>query len=334
MNFVLPPVWCQKRGNSKNALSPFYPKAKLVIFGRHTVFSLCTEPIENNGEDAQRQKKMGTEAIKQDCEIKAFKRLAKKMHDQYPKLPILLVMDALYVAEPIIRICDQYGWKYCIRFKDGTVPYVEKEYRRNQESHEIGAISNKHLFKFISIAFCNHIDFGNGNVSIDTKEIIYVNFIEAWAKVKNDHGVEEVVKYQWITNLTITKDNAELLANVGRYRWRIEIEGFERQKRYTNNIEHVNCWNANAMMNHYLMAQISEIFLQLVEFEEEIELEKKLSGPKAAEAEEKREDVDEQTYALRAELYRYCIKTVFLRDYEELSVLPATTRADDRIAAG
>ena len=52
-------------------------EAKLVI--GDMVFSIETEFIENEHEDIE----------KQDCELKAFSRLAKRLKKEYPKLPIL-----------------------------------------------------------------------------------------------------------------------------------------------------------------------------------------------------------------------------------------------------
>jgi hypothetical protein len=54
-------------------------KAKLVI-GDNLIISIATEFIENDSTDADNQKKMGKEKLKQDCELKAFERLAEIRH--------------------------------------------------------------------------------------------------------------------------------------------------------------------------------------------------------------------------------------------------------------
>ena len=51
----------------------------------------------------------------------------------------------------------------------------------------------------------------------------------------------------------------------GRKRWKIENEGFNIQKNHRYDIEHANCLDYNAMKNHYLLTQISDILLQLYE---------------------------------------------------------------------
>ena len=49
----------------------------------------------------------------------------------------------------------------------------------------------------------------------------------------------------------------------GRGRWKIENEGFNNQKNGIYRIEHLNSRNSNAMKNHYLLTQISDILMQL-----------------------------------------------------------------------
>ncbi len=78
------------------------------------------EFIENNAEDAERQKEMNAEQIKQDCERKAFKRLAARMKKDFPRLPIILLCDSLYACEPVFDICKNNNWDYIIRYKEGS----------------------------------------------------------------------------------------------------------------------------------------------------------------------------------------------------------------------
>ena len=61
---------------------------------------------------------LSEEEIKQDCESKAFKRLAEKLKMKFPRLPICIVADGLYVSDPVIQICKDNHWDYIIRYKD------------------------------------------------------------------------------------------------------------------------------------------------------------------------------------------------------------------------
>ena len=40
---------------------------------------------------------------KQDCELKAFKRLAEKIKKRFPRLPIQILLDGLYPNGPVME---------------------------------------------------------------------------------------------------------------------------------------------------------------------------------------------------------------------------------------
>jgi len=68
------------------------------------VFSVMSEFIENPEDDTTRSEQQR----KQDCETKAFYRLAKRLHTRFPRLPLLLAMDGLYAIGPVFDICRRY----------------------------------------------------------------------------------------------------------------------------------------------------------------------------------------------------------------------------------
>lgn len=103
------------------------------------------EFIENNAEDAERQKEMNAEQIKQDCERKAFKRLAARMKKDFPRLLIILLCDSLYACEPVFDICKNNNWDYIIRYKEGSIPGIMEEYEKITEknAYEIACVGRK-----------------------------------------------------------------------------------------------------------------------------------------------------------------------------------------------
>lgn len=204
-------------------------EAKLILGGM--VFSIETEFIENDGEIYD----------KQDCEIKAFKRLAARLKKKYPRLPVCLLGDNLYAVEPIFQICKQYSWRYIFRFKEGRTKSIWTEYQKLKSIEE-----NKEN----NCTWINEISY---------KESI-VNIVEASLVEK-----EQLKYFIFITDLKITKNKAERIVAAGRSRWKIENEGFNNQKNVRYAIEHACSLDYNAMKNHYLIVQISDILVQLFE---------------------------------------------------------------------
>ena len=71
------------------------------------------------------------------------------------------------------------------------------------------------------------------------------------------------IHFCWVSSIELTKRNMEEMIIAGRGRWKIENEGFNNQKNGIYRIEHLNSHNSNAMKNHYLLTQISDILMQI-----------------------------------------------------------------------
>lgn len=202
-------------------------EAKLIL--GDMVFSIGTEFIENESEVYD----------KQDCEIKAFKRLAAKIKKKYPRLQICLLGDSLYACEPVFKICNEYRWKYLLRFKEGRIKTLWKDYIE---------LKKIEVNKFKDQCWINDIPYAERKI----------NLIEASIVEK------EVTKdFVFVTDLKIVEKKVERIIDAGRSRWKIENHGFNNQKNVLYNIEHACCLDYNAMKNHYLIIQISDILIQL-----------------------------------------------------------------------
>ena len=217
-----------KNGNEYQEYSTYVLEAKLVV--GEMVFSIGSEFVENANE----------KETKQDCEIKAFKRLAAKIKREYPKLKILISGDALYASKPVLDICKGNGWKYIIRFKEGAIPSLYNEFET------VVAKANESTIK--DYEYVTKLDYQEEKVNV----IKYTD---------SKKGTEFV----YITDLSITNKNIEATINVGRKRWKIENEGFNIQKNGTFDIGHLYSKNQIAIKVHYLMIQIAHILRQLLE---------------------------------------------------------------------
>jgi hypothetical protein len=64
---------------------------------------------------------------KQDCELKAFYRLAARLKAYFPRLPIVLLLDGLYPNGPLMALCHHYGWQFMIVLPAKCLPSVWEE---------------------------------------------------------------------------------------------------------------------------------------------------------------------------------------------------------------
>ena len=96
-----------------------------IVTSNGLAFSVESEFIEN---DMGIRKALSDEE-KQDCELRAAYRLIEKLKKKFPQLKICLLADSLYANQQIMKKCKDYGWKYIITFKEGSIPNVYKEFK-------------------------------------------------------------------------------------------------------------------------------------------------------------------------------------------------------------
>ena len=168
-------------------------------------------------------------------------------------LPICISADSLYASETILKECKEKGWKYLLRFKEGSVPSIYEEYEslKKYKENEGSEVRNG---KKISWNHETEIDYGGYSVNF----VEYREEEEA-PKEKEQKGKAAEKKFYFITDLPIKRGHAVEVAEYGRRRWKIENEGFNTQKRQGYNLEHRYSHNYQATKNHYYLIQIGHM---------------------------------------------------------------------------
>ena len=229
---------CLKKTYNKgeeNEYSIYYHyvlEAKLVV--GDIVISIDSEFVENEDENVE----------KQDCEIRAFYRMAERIKAEYPKLPILISGDALYCVEPVVKICKKNKWEYIIRLKEERLKLLGEEIDGLEKAEK----------EEKEIRYWNNIKYGEVEFQKEANVLKYY---------ENKKG--KTTEFMWVTSLKITEGNKEEIVHYGRQRWKIENEGFNIQKNGTFDIGHIYSKNYNAMKAHYFFIQFAHTIRQLLE---------------------------------------------------------------------
>ena len=219
-------------------------EAKLVL-SENIVISLDTEFIENEKEDV----------TKQDCEINAAKRLMERLKANYPRLRMCIQGDALYAAESIMEICATNKWKYLFTHKRERQKLIDECYELLDDNIDKTKVYNVGKEQGTGY-FYNHVEVLAGKEQV-------MNILEYRYKKNEEQDTSREYTMMWITNINLTSARTEQMIDAGRGRWKIENEGFNTQKNILYKIQHLNSRNSNAMKNHYLLTQISDIIMQL-----------------------------------------------------------------------
>lgn len=240
-------VYNKDEENEYTLYSYYALEAKLVC-GNMT-FSLATEFVENE----TYTDKLGNtyrKFDKQDCELKASYRLLKKIKERFPKLPIIIGGDALYLGRPFLELCDKYKFEYIIRYKETDAPTIKRNF------DEIKIIDGNYEYQ-------NEIIFGD----LKENKFYTLNVINYDEEQLNEETGEITIKnFSYVTSLKITNKNKEDIVSLGRRRWKIENKGFKEQKSDVLNITHIYTKNCNGTKNIYLLIQFAHTILNLLNY--------------------------------------------------------------------
>jgi hypothetical protein len=218
------------------------------------VLSIGTEFIENADASSRRD----PEQVKQDCELKAFHRLAPRLKADFPQLRIVLGGDALFVCGATLQIARDNDWSYVLTFKAGRLPGVWAEFQRLKD------LCPENVREFRRPDGTRHVYRWVHDLSYEDEQKRRWTFQALECTETSPTG--EVQYFAWITDLTVTPTNVVVIAEKGgRARWTIENEAFNRQKNHGPNLEHVYSTDPEKWKAYYYLLQIAFILTQLVE---------------------------------------------------------------------
>jgi hypothetical protein len=220
------------------------------------VISLDSEFIDN----ADRGAVVGrsAEEIKQDCELNALHRLLPRVKKTYPQLPFVLSLDSLYGCGPVFALARQFGWSYVVTFKEGRTPSLWQEFQALLPACPENVLKRTWADRPIQeFRWVTHLSYED-SAGRTTK----LNALECTETAKD--GTRQY--FAWLTALPLSVKTVEEIAQKGgRYRWKVENEGFNRQKNSDLKLEHVYSTDPEKWKAYYLLLQIAFILVQLLE---------------------------------------------------------------------
>jgi hypothetical protein len=229
-------------------------EAKLVTWSG-LALSVASEFIDNR--HLSHSSAPSEQARKQDCELKAFARLAPQLKKQYPQTSLCIAGDGLTACGPVLHICRENRWHFVLTFKQGRLPAVWEDFQAllaacPEPLHRVQPQDGLTL----EYRWINDLSYRDDQDRPHT-----FNAIQCHVR-QNDDGKT----FAWITDWRITSQNVDAIAQQGgRNRWTIENAGFNTQKNGGYELEHVYGRDENLLQCFYLLLQIAHMILQLVE---------------------------------------------------------------------
>jgi hypothetical protein len=231
-------------------------EAKLLGPG-DLLLSIGSEFIEND--DAQAAVAAGRSAadIKQDCELKAFSRLAPQVKKDFPQLRLWWSVDSLYACGRFFQECKDNGGVFVCVFKPKDLPTAWEEFQRLLPlgpQNVLGrqpAAGVRQVYRWVK---------GVGYTDSEGRDW-------SFTAVQLEETVgQETTPFAWLTPVHVSaKTVAAVAEKGGRQRWKIENQGFNRRKNSGLNLQHLYSTDPEKAKAYYHLLQIAFILLQLLE---------------------------------------------------------------------
>jgi hypothetical protein len=235
---------CPSRKLSDGSIQYFaYVLDAKLVTPNGMALTLATEMLTNENHQ---------EFDKQDCELKAFYRLVPKLKALFPRTPLILLLDALYANQNVIRLVEANRWTFIINFKEGSMPerFAEARALMNlQTENRLHAQWHKADQRFRWVQ----------DLPVAEHKVQVIECVEQHPDKK------EATSFVWMTNSHVCKNNVQKIANQGgRLRWKIENEGFNVQKNDGYHMRHPFSEHSNGFAVFYILLLIAHYLSQLI----------------------------------------------------------------------
>ncbi|HIL69369.1 MAG TPA: transposase family protein [Verrucomicrobia bacterium] len=196
---------------------------------------------------------------KQDCEQKAFRRLAQRLKEYFSHLPIMVLLDGLYPNGPVLELCRKNNWEFMIVLQDDSLSTVWEEIHGLKNLQSRNRLDRNWGDRRQHFWWVNDIDYQYLCPQKKKKKKQTVHAViceESWEQI--EPGSTEVVtkgsRHVWLSSQTLNPHNVHELCNLGaRHRWGIE-SGFLVEKHHGYQYEHCFSYEWQTMRGyHYLM---------------------------------------------------------------------------------
>ena len=208
---------------------------------------------------------------KQDCELKAFKRLALRLKKYFPRLNICILADGLYSNVSMMSICQEYGWKFITVFKDGNLPSVWQEVESLLPlTAEVGSdhqqlCDSTHWF-MRNYRWVNDIEYQKHSIH-------WIECVQETVHRTTNKSCDN--RFVFLTNLDVNHQNIASVLMAGRSRWDIE-DHFNTQKNRDGNLHHkFNRKHFDAIKNWHNIRQLTCMVVALLKHTPELQQLKK-----------------------------------------------------------
>jgi hypothetical protein len=250
-----------KNGQGSGRQYYVYVLEAALSFQNGMTIPLMSEFLEFSAGDFDRDK--------QDCELRAFKRLAERLKDAFPRLSIMVLLDGLYPNGPLFELCRKNTWGFMIILPDKCLPGVWNEYEGLKGMEEKDEYRQKWGNRRQYFQWVNNIQHHYANGRMQVVHMVICN--EEWEQVEETgEAVDRRNRWVWLSSGPLTRRNVHERCNLaGRRRWNIE-EGILTEKRHGYHYEHCFSYDWKAMKGYHYLMRLAHMFNVLAQYSSQL----------------------------------------------------------------
>jgi len=226
--FILGEYWGEEylkrhKGEEEEPQYYVYVLEVKLIFPNGLMLPLMSEFLDNTIDDVK---------DKQDCELKAFQRVAARLKRHFPRLPITVLLDGLYPNGPVIAQCKKYNWQFMIVLQDESLPNVWKEAQALHKLNPKDTYTQTWNGRKQTFWWVNDIihEYGPNQRLEQTVHVVVCE--EEWEEVDEKGDIaKKTSRHAWISSEPLNEKNVHTRCNLmGRKRWSIENDILQEKK--------------------------------------------------------------------------------------------------------
>jgi hypothetical protein len=250
---------CPNCLTTSNASSTTYkhPVLEAKLLGPASVVASVATVFLENGDSAQASQPASAEQRKQDCELKAFARLAPVLKEQFPQLNVCINADGLYACGTALALITAHGWSYVLVLKPGRLPSVWQDFVQLLELVPGNRLEQTTPQKVRQVyRWVNDVSYVDSEGRQWTFSVVQCE--------ETKEGM--TTRWVWMTDLEVNRKTVvEVAQRGGRRRWCVENEGFNTQKNSEMKLEHAYSEDKEGLKAYYLLLQMAHLMLQILE---------------------------------------------------------------------
>ena len=237
---------CLERSDNENTHYYVYVLEASIVFPNGVIIPLLSEFLDYQ------------EGVKgkQDCELVAFRRLAARLKQYFPRLPITLLLDGLFANGPVFALCRRNNWEFMIVLQDSSLPAVWAEAKGLHSLAPEDSLTQNWGNRKQRFWWANDVLHTYDKSELKRQVVHVVVCEEVWEDVDKMTSmiIQKRSKHAWVSSRPINKGNVHRFCNLeARHRWGIE-SNILVEKHHGYHYEHCFSYNWNAMKGyHYLM---------------------------------------------------------------------------------